>query len=193
MTIADRLLKKMIQYNIIDKEDAEIYRFGLEGLTLKLFHYSTYLLIAFFLGEVSQFIMFFMAFLLLRKNAGGYHAKTKVGCYLLSCMTIMGAILIGKYVQEINLTELLMGIGIISLVIADIVIGCLAPLGNRNRILNDREIKYYKKKTRIVLGIENIIVFLLVMNQLESYAIPIYLAILIQMIILLIEKMRIIF
>lgn len=190
MTIADRLINKMIQHNIIKKEDEEIYQFGLEGLILKLFHYSTYLLIAILFKAVFEFILFFIAFLILRKNAGGYHAKTKTGCYLLSCLTIIGVIFLDRFILGMNLSNLEIKIGFVLLLVADIFIWCVAPLGNRNRILEDKEIEYYRKITRIVLTVENVTVLLLAWKHGESYTIPIFLAIWTQAIILLIEEIR---
>ena len=87
--MTDRILNQLIKLNIIDSEDEEIYRFGLEGIFLKLIHYLSYFLIAALLREWVRFLLFFSAFLLLRKNAGGYHAKTKGGCYVSSCLTVL--------------------------------------------------------------------------------------------------------
>ena len=38
--MTDRILSQLIKLNMIDSEDEEIYRFGLEGLSLKLIHYT---------------------------------------------------------------------------------------------------------------------------------------------------------
>lgn len=186
MTIAERLIGKMIEYNIIDKEDMEIYLFGLNGLLLKLCHYSSYLLIAIFFREVLNFLFFFFAFLLLRKNAGGYHAKTKMGCYIVSCLAIIVAILSIKKFSMIESIAILY----IILFVADIIVFLLAPLGNRNRELDMDEMRLFRKGTITILIMENSLFLVFMQINKEQYAVSISLAIIFQAVILLIEKIR---
>ena len=183
--MTDKLLNHMIKRNIINEEDVEIYRFGLEALKLKMFHYVSYLLIAIFCDGVAEFLLFFIAFVLLRKSAGGYHAKTKGGCYVLSCLTVILAIAIMKNITMENTTLV---VGVLLLIIADIVIFRLAPLGNRNRELEYEEEKYFRKKTILLLILENISVLLLIWVNKEQHALSFVLAIVCQAILLLLQK-----
>lgn len=185
--MTDRLLNKMIHWNIIHEEEVEIYRFGMEALELKILHYVSYLCIAVLCGEVFGFCLFFVAFLLLRKNAGGCHSETKTGCYILSCLTVLGAILIMKYVVLQKVT--IFG-GIVLLLVADTLIYRLAPLGNRNRELDDKEIVYFRKRTRLILLIENILIFICLGFHAEQYAFPFILAIVCQAVLLLLQKRK---
>ena len=182
--MTDRLLKQMMKWDIIDEGEIEIYRFGLEMLSLKVFHYSTYLLIAVFCNEIVNFLMFFVAFLLLRKSAGGYHSETKAGCYILSCLTVISVIFLLKHIVLHNVMTM---IAILFLVTADAIIYFLAPLGNRNRELDIEETKYFRKRTILVLVSENIFASLFVGIHKEQYALSLILAIICQAILLILQ------
>ena len=187
--MTDRLISQMIKCNIIDKEDEEIYRFGLEGLILKLVHYTTYLLIAVFLGEVIPFFIFFVSFLILRKNAGGYHAKTKSSCYISSCLTVLGIIVFMKYLREWNNLGLILSFCIS---LADIAIFIIAPLGNKNRELDEEEVMHFKRRTRLFLIIENIFFIVFTIAEKENYVVTIAIvtAVICEAVLLLLEKIR---
>ena len=185
--MTDRLLKQMIEFNIIEPGDEEIYRFGLEGMILKLVHYTTYLIIAVFFRVTMHFLIFLVAFLLVRKNAGGYHAKTKAGCYISSCTTVLIIIIIMKLLPEWEITAMAEG----SLIfIADVLICMMAPLGNRNRTLSEKEMKFYRKRSISFLVLENVLLCFMLIWGKETWEIPIGMAIICEAILLLLEKIR---
>lgn len=185
--MTDRILSQLIKLNIIDSEDEEIYRFGLEGISLKLIHYLSYLLIAVLLHEEMRFLIFLSAFLLLRKNAGGYHAKTKGGCYVSSCLTVLCMVICTK--AAVGWKDLIPVAGILT-ALADMAIFALAPLGNRNRILDQKEIVDFRRRSYVFLMLENVSVVLLAVMGMKEYAFPVVLAIICEAVLLLLEKMR---
>jgi len=77
-------------------------------------------------------------------------------------------------------------------IIADIVIYKLAPLGNKNRELDEEEVMYFKRRTRVFLMVENIVFIVLAMAEKENYVvtISIAMAIICEAVLLLLEKMR---
>lgn len=184
----DRILNQMVRLNVINRDDEEIYRFGLEAVSLKLIHYSSYLIIAVLLHEGICFLIFFTAFLLLRKSAGGCHAKTKGGCYVCSCLMVFCTLLcmkgavVYKYVAPV---------GEILLLAADVSIYQLAPLGNRNRMLDEEEIFLFRKRTIVFLVLENLLVMVLGITGKTEYAIPIVFALGTEAGLLILEKIRV--
>lgn len=189
--MTDRILDQMLKLHIIEEEEEEIYRFGLEGLMLKLLHYTSYLLIAAFSHTLVQFLVFFTAFLLLRKSAGGYHAKTRTGCYIGSCLTVAVVILCMKAFSAWNDNMPIDIIFDVFMMPAAVMIWWIAPLGNRNRNLDTSEIKYFRKKTLIFLAGEISSVVLITVMKQEEYAGAIVLALICQAFLLVIEKIRI--
>lgn len=185
--MTDRILIQLIKLNIIDSEDEEIYRFGLEGLLLKLIHYSSYLVIAFFAHEIIRFLIFFAAFLVLRKSAGGYHAKTRAGCYISSCLIVFCMVICIKMAVDWNSFGLF---GCILLLLSDICIFGFAPLGNRNREYDTEETLIFRKRAVGFLVLENILVIMFLITGKANYATPVVLAIGVEGGLLLIEKIR---
>jgi accessory gene regulator B len=141
--------KKLVCYDIISKEDAETYKFGMECLILKIIHCISYLCIAVYLQKVPELILIGSVLIPLRRNAGGYHAKTKTGCYLFSCCYIFIILLLSHF--TIN-QFLLWGL----LALSDIIIYFLSPADNENKRLDEKEKEFYRKKARIILILANI-------------------------------------
>lgn len=50
--------------------------------------------IAFLMNRATECVIILAIFCLFRQNAGGYHAKTRVGCYVFSCAMIIVALLV---------------------------------------------------------------------------------------------------
>ena len=187
--MADRIIRQLIALELIDGEEEDIYRFGLEVLSLKVLHYVIYLLIAAFLHEIPRFLILAVAFILLRKSAGGYHAKTKSGCYVGSCVTVLIMILCIKGFSGLVPRQIILGSMFIMLA-GDIIIWKMAPSGNRSRTFDEAEKRIFKHRTRMVLIFETISVSVLIAAGKEVYAIPIVLAIGCEMVLLLLEKLR---
>lgn len=184
--MTDKVLEQLITFEIINRKDMEVYRFGLEVLFLKCFHYISYLVIAFLGGEIICFLLFFVAFSLLRKNAGGYHSETRRGCYIISCLTVVLVVILPKWVE----LKGAMIIGAIVLLIAsDMLIIGLAPLGNKNRELDNEEKKYFRKKSVFILVLENILLILLLIMNINEFALPIVAAVVCQAVLLMIQKL----
>lgn len=185
--MTDKLLNCMLLWQIIDKDETEIYRFGLESMKLKVLHYSTYLLIAIFTGELTRFLTFFIAFSLIRKNRGGYHAETSRQCYVVSCLTVGGFCLLIKILPLWKHVAVVLGTIV---VILDVQVWKLAPSANKNRELDRDEIVAFRKKTRIFLAIDNVILIILFILRSVNYATAVSMAIILESILLIVNKMR---
>ena len=68
--------------NIIDPDDIEAYAFGLEIMFSTFINFAVVIIIAALTGEIVAFTFFTVAFITLRLNAGGFHAKTHKGCIM---------------------------------------------------------------------------------------------------------------
>ena len=177
--MTDRWLDQMLKWQIINKDEEDIYRFGLEGMKMKAFHYTTYLIIAVLAGELWNFLMFFAAFSALRKNAGG--------CYLFSCLTVGGFVLITKTIPIGGG----MCTGLLTVtVISDMILWRLSTTGNRNRELDEEEIEKFKKRILLFLLIENVVLVSLILLQREGYAAAVAEAILFETFLVVIKKLE---
>ncbi len=157
------IIKRLITNKLISEEEVEIYKFGLESLILKLLHCVSYLCIGIYLKQLLELIIIATVLIPLRRSAGGYHAKTKVGCYIFSCMFIICILLALQGIHNRFMWW-------IALAISDLLIIKMSPVDNDNKKLDKSEIDYYTKKSRLVLTFANaicIILTLLNLNQVK--------------------------
>lgn len=141
--LIEKILNQLIIDNAIERKDIPVYRFGIETMILKILHYTSYFVIAFFGGKVIEFIIIFAVFIVLRRNAGGYHAKTKLGCYFSSCVVVTGSLLATEILHFKNISMVI--------IIAEMVVLLLiAPVENGNRPLDDEEAISFKNRLKWV-------------------------------------------
>ena len=143
--LSDTITDILIANNTIKPEDRELYCYGVRhGLTL-IANVLTTIVIALVCGELWQCLVFMLSFILTRRYAGGYHAKTPLRCYIYSNALIFAALLIIKFLS--------LGIficGCLS-VISGTIIFFLTPVEAANKPLDEKERTVYRIRTRIIL------------------------------------------
>lgn len=82
--LAQGTADRLVAQGIIREEDAPIYRYGLEAMYSSLLELLSILALAALIGNFWQTVLFFAAFIPLRLYAGGYHASTRLRCFLTS-------------------------------------------------------------------------------------------------------------
>lgn len=145
------ILLKMQMEKFVDKEDVEIYQFGLECMLLKLVHIVSYLLIGICMGELLSLLVSGSILIPLRRKAGGYHAKTRMGCYIFSCCVVFLLCLLNK-VTMAPVAE------IVGMVAADLLIILFAPVENENRTLEHDEKVLFRRQAIGLLILANIVI-----------------------------------
>lgn len=142
--VTDRLLSR----NAIKDEDYEIYQYGLEQLFTSILNMLTLLVIGSIMGMIWQGIIFVLSFMLLRKYAGGYHASTPLGCYLLTTLIITVALSLMKYFEISILIYLVL------LMVSSVIVYMLTPVEAVNKELDKIEKIIYRKKTILIWIVE---------------------------------------
>ena len=144
--MADSLSKE----GIITEEEREVVCFGLESLEGNLLGIVLTLTVGICFKQVAEAILLWLWLFPLRKNAGGYHAATKVRCFFISAvMLIVSFVLFTVFEHTIAFY------GICAMV-AWCVIWTLAPVDNPVKELDVLEHKVYQRRTRIALGLEGV-------------------------------------
>ncbi len=144
--LVEKAVNCLVKENTASPEDVEIYRFGVEVTFLKTMHLFSDFLIAVCMKKVPEFLIIFGIFCAFRRNTGGYHAKTRVGCYVFSCLAVAAALEATE--AEVRLLYICM----ISLCEAVILI-LISPVENENRPLDEEEISCFKKRLYILTAI----------------------------------------
>ena len=101
------------------------------------------------LFETVIFVISFKAF---RKYAGGYHSKTRLGCFALTNAVAQAVLSVMKYLR-VNIS-IYLGLYLMSV----LIIFMFAPVETENKKLDSIERVIYRKRAIIVLIVQSIIV-----------------------------------
>lgn len=149
----DFLIQAFIRNKIISDDDIQLYRFGIECFLLKVINFVSYFFIGFLMKMPIETLIIGLVVIPLRRSAGGYHAKTKIGCYAFSCTVLLSMLCMCKILSVYSIWYIL-EVG------SNIIILKYAPLDNENKKLDDIEKKYFRKNTYIILVLINLICIL---------------------------------
>lgn len=150
------LPSKFLDANIIQADEVEICHFGLECLFLKIVMFISYMAIAISMGRLKEFGIIMLVFMPLRRNIGGYHAKTRVGCYFLSC-GLLALILMACKIQIHLYTVLILLTGV------SVIFWMTMPIDNENKKMDVLEKHFFQVKARKVILLINVAVILLLL------------------------------
>lgn len=124
-------------------------------LFFNLLTWGTLLFLGFVFNCVPRCLLFLILYLPLRIYAGGFHAKTKIGCYLISAFTFLFVVLYPAD-TTIHFYHLVFPC------ISTCIIYYFSPVSATNKPLDDLEALHYKKMARKILFSE-ILFFLLIL------------------------------
>ncbi len=140
--LTSKFVNRLINNNIIKKEDAEIYSYGFKEMIFIILNLITTLFIGALFNKVFGIILFMIMYIAIRVYAGGYHARTKLKCYMFSILMLTSVC----YILKLNLLQSNFLLVILS-IISSILILFLAPVEDENKPLDEIEIKIYTKRT----------------------------------------------
>ena len=148
--LAERMADSLSKEGIIVDEEREIVRFGLESLEGNMLGIVLTLTVGICFKQVKEAMFLWLWLFPLRKNAGGYHATTKVKCFFISAVMLILAFVLFTVFEN---TMVFYGI---CATVAGCAIWALAPVDNLVKRLDVLEHRIYQKRTRIVLGLEEV-------------------------------------
>lgn len=151
---------KVFNRFIVEDEDEEEAAIILYGMKIIASHFIT-VMVVFFCGlllhSLDIAIIYLSILFLLRRNVGGYHCKTYVGCLLTTTIAFILIALTNRWATQ-GVKEIL---GISFLIYSVIKIYSIKPILNKNRIVSDGTIERSNKKKTKWLSILIIIAIIL--------------------------------
>ncbi|EJP6474070.1 accessory gene regulator B family protein [Clostridium botulinum] len=145
LSISEKIVDKLIDGNIIESEDKDLYTYGFHQGFLIIFNILTAIAIGLLFKMVWESLVFLMAYIPLRSYAGGYHARTPLRCYMFSLIIIIMVLLGIKFIYWNSI------ICIIVTFCAASIIFALQPVEDENKPLDKKERVVYKKRTKSIL------------------------------------------
>lgn len=152
--ITEYIIKNLKQNGVLESKEEAMVQYGLNGLLSTLFSLISIILIGLYCDCLMESIIFTISFFFLRIYAGGYHADTPIKCYGTSLAI---SITVFYIIHRLNLGTMILTL---IFILSSITVLILSPLDTPNKPLDQKEYKYYKKKTYTIVGIY-IILFIL--------------------------------
>lgn len=169
--ISRKLTESFVRNGIIKQEDKEIYSYGINMSIQIAFVIITTLLLGLLFDRLAESIIIMTSYFPLRSYAGGYHAGTQFKCNTVSVLIICILLLAVRY--------LTFGIPI-SLGVsffAGTVIYMTVPVEDCNKPLDHTEYIVYRKRARMILIIEMLILITAVFLKAEIIYVSLMLSI----------------
>lgn len=156
-TISGAIAKSFADQGIINGDETDIYQFGLRQLFFFVVNMITAITIGIVVGMLQECLVFSLAYMLLRRYTGGYHAKTSIRCYFLSILMVVVVLFSIKAAILYEWNDFC----IIATMFSGVVIYLKAPIESENKPLDDAEYRKYRKCSLIIMIIEEVIVLTL--------------------------------
>ena len=147
--LSTHLTEKLLSNGTISDEDKDLYIYGLFMLFSHLMLFIIACIFGLILGCIFESIIFYIAFQFIRRYAGGYHASTETRCEIMSALSILCCIVLIKCSKMYDINIALLST---SLVFA-VLIFIFCPLDTPEKPLTDKEHKYFRKISLIILSL----------------------------------------
>lgn len=138
--------KFVSNYNTL-YDKIEVYQYGFFVLFSNILFLIITSLIGVILNVFLQSIIFYFTFFSVRQFAGGYHASTETKCEIFSTLSTMTCIVVIRLSKTYDFQTILLIISAISAV----CIFSFCPLDTPEKPLSDKEFKYFRKISWIIL------------------------------------------
>ena len=148
--VVEKIVAFLVEKRLINISDFDLYSFGLECIFLKVLHYLSYLFIALILKIPLEALIIGITFICIRTNAGGYHAKSRTACYIISCFSVFVTLIVYKVIVTKQ-------IYLILFILSSVILFLMSPVDNENRRFSSQEERHYKFKSYVYIFIFQLI------------------------------------
>lgn len=144
--LTDFMVAYLIKKSIIKSEDIEIYQYGFKILISNIITTLSVIIIGLLSKNIIETIVFLTVFVYIRTYTGGYHATSRIGCYLYTNSVLIFYLLCVKYINLFINYKLL---ACICIILTELIVFKFAPVKNANKDLLISEVHEYAVKARV--------------------------------------------
>lgn len=141
-SISGEIALLLAEQGVISKDDADRCRYGLYVFLTSIFELASILAVSIFVGNFLQTLIFFAAFIPIRMYAGGYHADTKLRCFITSIGVYIIFSVFMRYIYADNISLIIL---VTEFAFSSIMIFAYSPIIHKNKHINIKEFKAYRK------------------------------------------------
>lgn len=177
---------KLFLNGAITEKEQELYIYGFFMLLSQLMYLVLACIFGLILGCFFESIIFYIAFQFIRRYAGGYHAATETRCEILSTLSILACIVVIKLSKIYDFQNVLLIISAIS----SLCIFFLCPLDTPEKPLSDKEFKYFRKISWIVLFVIVVAIIVSYCFNIELVLLPCCMSLILESLLLIAGKLH---
>lgn len=155
-SIASKVVKKLIDNSAIDDAEQELYVYGFFVLISHTLYFILTIIFGILLGIVLESVIFYVAFQFIRRFAGGIHASNELKCGIVTTSSIFLCLLCIKLCEANHVQTPVL----ILTTFAAVSIFILCPLDTPEKPLSEKELKYFRKITWIILSVIFLVVII---------------------------------
>lgn len=133
MKVINQFIRTCILQSTIDEDEIEVISYGMQIIGTSILSSLVIILIGMIMGQTISAIIYLSILILLRRNMGGYHSKTFLGCLFITSLNFIIIVILEKGLNR-NIKEIL---GILFIVYSTIKIYMARPMVHKNRIVNE--------------------------------------------------------
>ena len=178
--------EKLLSNGTINDEDKELYIYGLFMLLSQLMFFIITCIFGLIFKCILESIIFYIAFQFIRKYAGGYHASTETRCEISTTLSILACIVLIRLSKTYDFQIALVTITVISA----ISIFCLCPLDTPEKPLSDKEFRYFRKISWLILFVIITVITVSYIFKLSIIIVPCCLSLILESILLALGKIK---
>ncbi|MDE6658934.1 MAG: accessory gene regulator B family protein [Eubacterium sp.] len=171
---------KLLVNGTITEEQQELYIYGFFMLLSQLMYLILACIFGLTLGCAFESIIFYIAFQFIRRYSGGYHASTETRCEILSILSILACIIVIRLSRTYDIQTVLLVISAASAV----CIFCLSPLDTPEKPLSDKEFKYFRKISWLILLVIVVAIIVSYIFKFQIITVPCCLSLILESILL---------
>lgn len=168
---AEKIVLLQIEKGIIEKDKEITYIFGYQLFIGKILSTMLMILIAGMTGTIAEIFLLMAALIPLRQYAGGAHFAKGEMCIFFSAL--LSFIIVIGWKTYFGIIPLYIWLGIE--IISAIIIWIAAPVGTKNKRLDEEEKRVFAVRTKVVLLIEFFIIVICSWLQIPVLSITIIL------------------
>lgn len=177
---------KLFLNGAISEEEQELYIYGFFMLLSQLIYLALACIFGLILGCFFESIVFYISFQFVRRYAGGYHAATETSCEILSTLSVLTCIVVIKLSKIYDFQNILLIISAIS----SVCIFFLCPLDTPEKPLIDKEFKYFRKISWLILLIISVAIIVSYVFKVKFLFVPLSLSLILESLLLIAGKIK---
>lgn len=157
------IVKCLLKQSDIKDDEQDLYQYGFFVLLSQILYFIVTCIMGALFGIFFESIIFYVAFQFIRRYAGGYHASTETRCEIMSTLSILACIVVIRLSKTYDFQFALLILSTVSV----LCIAVLCPLDTPEKPLSEKEFKYFRKISWLILSAISLVTLISYFVQLK--------------------------